>query len=77
MLYFGRVTRRLGSKAAARYCKMEWATFRGYVSRNKAPAADGHDDDFDQDYWLDTTLDKWLATRHGRSGRPRKAPGTA
>jgi hypothetical protein len=56
---------------------MEWATFRGYVSRNKAPAADGHDDDFDQDYWLDTTLDKWLATRHGRSGRPRKAPGTA
>lgn len=65
--------RRLASRVAADYVGLSDSTWRAYVARGQAPRPDGHDDGFDMDYWLTSTLDKWQASRPGHGGRPRKS----
>lgn len=64
--------RRLASKMAAQHVGLPDSTWRAYVARGTAPKPDGHDDGFDMDYWLESTLDRWRASRPGHGGRPKK-----
>lgn len=66
--------RRLSSRVAAEYVGLPDSTWRAYVTRGTAPPADGHDDGFDMDYWLQSKLDEWMEGRPGHGGRPRKTP---
>jgi hypothetical protein len=61
--------RRLASTAAARYLGIDPATWRAYVSRGQAPKPDGHDEDFDRDYWLESTLKAFKDNRPGPGTR--------
>lgn len=64
--------RRLASRVAAEYLGLSDSTWRAYVARGTAPKPDGHDDGFDMDYWLESSLNRWMASRPGHGGRPRK-----
>ena len=64
--------RRLASKKAAAHVGVSDSTWRAYVARGQAPGPNGHDDGFDMDYWLESTLDAYKASRPGQPGRPRK-----
>lgn len=61
--------RRFAGHKAAEYLGISPVTWRGYVFRGVAPAADGHDDDLDRDYWLQSTLDTFKANRIGQGKR--------
>ncbi len=64
---------RYGNQAAADYLGISGSTWRSYVARGQAPAADGKDEGFGKDYWLKTTLDAWKASRPGRGWHRKSA----
>lgn len=53
-------------QVAARFL-IEPATFRSYVSRGQAPAADGMVDG-GRPYWLQSTIDRWRTTKPASKG---------
>lgn len=54
------------ARSAAAYIGVEPGTWRAYVSRGRAPKADGHHD-ARTPYWLKATLDGYLEERRRRA----------
>lgn len=63
------MAKRLGAQAAAAHVGIGYSTWRGLRARGKAPEPDGVDESFGKEYWLPSTLDKWMASRPGQGAR--------
>ena len=65
----------LDTKAAAAYCGMALQTFKWWVWQYPDPrrrfTPDGRVGR--SPYWLPSTLDRYMASRHRKPGRPKKA----
>lgn len=58
----------LSATQAAARAGIATSTWRGYVARGQAPPPDTYE--ADRPRWHPATVDRWLAERPGRSGRP-------
>lgn len=66
--------KRYSAKGAAEYVGIGASTWRSYVARKRAPGPDGKDGTYGKDYWLQSTLDEFKASRPGRGWHgPRKS----
>lgn len=61
----------VGNVEAADYIGVEVSTWRAYVARKFAPAADGHhiSKGHAMPVWHQETLDRWQASRRGQAWR--------
>ena len=58
---------RLTARQAAALAGVQPSTWTSYVSRQQAPAADGQFGN--QNWWLRSTVETWLANRPGQGAR--------